>query len=245
MITLHVFGPGFGLPDPSPFVIKADVLLKLSGRPYEKKRADVRKAPKGKLPVIVDDGVAVPDSTFIRFHLEDKYGIDFDAGLSPAEKGAAWAVDKLLEDHLYWIEVKNRWMVDSNFDRGPRHFFKIVPAPVRPLVISMVRRRVNRNLWGQGLGRHTDAELLRLGTRGVDAIAQVLGDRPFMMGPKACGVDATAFAFVAGLLCPLFDSKLREHAETLGNLVAYRDRCMKLWYPEIADAAAAKAARGA
>ena len=29
MITLYAFGPQFGLPDPSPFVTKADVLLKM------------------------------------------------------------------------------------------------------------------------------------------------------------------------------------------------------------------------
>jgi|GEM_PF-5415914 len=31
MITLYSFGPAFGLPDPSPFVMKAEVLLKMSG----------------------------------------------------------------------------------------------------------------------------------------------------------------------------------------------------------------------
>lgn len=239
MITLHTFGPAFGLPDPSPFVTKAEVLLKLSGQPFETKRADVRKAPKGKLPVIVDSGVTIPDSTFIRFHLEDRYGVDFDAGLTPAEKGTAWAVEKLLEDHLYWIEMYNRWMVKANFEKGPRQFFNALPAPLRPLVIAMVGRQFKRNLWGQGLGRHSEAELLRLGKRGIEAVSQVLGDRPFVMGPKACGVDATAFAFIAGLLCPLFDSALREHAETLPNLVAYRDRGLKLWYPDLAAKAAA------
>ncbi len=34
MITLCTSGPMFGLPHPSPFVIKADVLLKMSGVEY-------------------------------------------------------------------------------------------------------------------------------------------------------------------------------------------------------------------
>ena len=34
MITLYTFGPAFGLPDPSPFVTKAEMLLKLAGLPY-------------------------------------------------------------------------------------------------------------------------------------------------------------------------------------------------------------------
>lgn len=245
MITLHVFGPAFGLPDPSMFVIKADVLLKLSGLPYEKKPADVRKAPKRKLPVIVDNGVPVPDSTFIRFHLEDKHGIDFDAGLTPAEKGSAWAFDKMLEDQLYWVTVRERWMDPVNFDRGPRNFFKPVPAPLRPLVIAMINRDVRRTLWGQGLGRHSDADMLRLAKRAVDSLSAMLGDKPFLMGRKACAVDATLFGWVASALCPLFRSAVRDHIETLPNLVAYRDRGMQLWYPEFANPAAAKAASGA
>ena len=31
MITLYTFGPKFGLPDPSPFCMKALVLLKMAG----------------------------------------------------------------------------------------------------------------------------------------------------------------------------------------------------------------------
>jgi len=34
-----------------------------------------------------------------------------------------------------------------------------------------------------------------------------------MMGAEPKGLDATAFAFVAGVLCPLFDTPLRSAAE--------------------------------
>ncbi len=34
MITLYSFGPFFGLPDASPFVMKGEMLLKLAGLPY-------------------------------------------------------------------------------------------------------------------------------------------------------------------------------------------------------------------
>src|SRR5436190_8140000 len=34
MITLYTFGPAFGLPDPSPFVTKVEVLLKMAGLAY-------------------------------------------------------------------------------------------------------------------------------------------------------------------------------------------------------------------
>ena len=70
MITLYTFGPQFGLPDPSPFVTKAEMLLKMSSLPYRTDSDGFRKAPKGKLPYIDDDGERIADSTFIRWHLE-------------------------------------------------------------------------------------------------------------------------------------------------------------------------------
>src|SRR5438445_637107 len=69
VITLYNFGPGFGLPDPSPFVMKVETLLKMAKLPYRTDTTGFAKAPKGKIPYIEDDGVVVPDSTFIRWHL--------------------------------------------------------------------------------------------------------------------------------------------------------------------------------
>lgn len=234
MITLYTFGPAFGLPDPSPFVTKADVLLKMSGLPYRTDTSGFKKAPKGKLPYIDDGGVIVSDSTFIRLHLERRYGIDFDAGLSPAERAVAWAFEKMCEEHLYFTLVHARWMIDENFDAGPRVFFDSAPAPLRPLICTMVRRQVRRNLHGQGLGRHSEDEMAQLATRDLIALADFLADKPYLMGGTPCGADATIFAFIAGTLCPVFKTPIRIAAELQPNLVAYRDRLMAKYYPELA-----------
>lgn len=231
MITLHTFGPMFGLPDPSPFVTKADVLLKMSGLPYRTVVGDLRKAPKGKLPYIDDDALVLGDSTLMRLHLEQRYGIDFDKSLSAAEKGIAWSVEKLLEDHLYWAMVQARWMDNRNFDKGPRRFFDAAPALIRPLVVNMVRRKVRGSLHAQGLGRHTDVEILAMAARGIDAVAAILGDKPFLMGTQACGADATVFAFMTGILARHFDTALRSHAEKHAQLAAYCDRMTQAFYP--------------
>lgn len=234
MIKLYGYGPAFGLPDPSPFVVKAEVLLKMAGVAYEMVRGDPRKAPKGKIPWIADDGRIVPDTSFIRFHLEDTRGVDFDKGLSAEQKGAAWAIEKMLEDHLYWLVVHDRWCDRENFDKGARHYFDSAPAPLRPIVIAMVGRQVRKTLHAQGLGRHSDAEREQLGRRAVDALAACLGDKPWLMGAEPCGADATAFAFVSSGLCPLFRSKIRDNMERHANLVAYSRRGMARWFPELA-----------
>ena len=129
MITLYTFGPFFGQPDASPFVIKAMLLLKMAGLDYKAQPAAPFKAPKGKLPYIDDDGEKVADSTFIRFHIEKKYGFDFDAGLTPEQKATGWALEKLCEDHLYWLVLAERWMDEGNFAKGPARFFDSAPAP--------------------------------------------------------------------------------------------------------------------
>ena len=43
MITFYNYGSMFCLPDPSPFVTKADVLLKMSGLPYVTDARGVRE----------------------------------------------------------------------------------------------------------------------------------------------------------------------------------------------------------
>jgi glutathione S-transferase len=231
MITLYTFGPMFGLPDPSPFVTKAEVLLKMSGVSYRCEPGGLRGAPKGKLPFIEEGGVKLADSTLIRMHLEERNGVDFDAHLSSEQKGIAWACEKMLEDHLYWAVLRWRWLDDASFEKGPARFFDTVPAPLRALVRRMVRKEIRKNLHAHGLGRHTLQDMERLTKRAIDALAAILGEHAYLLGAHACGADATAFAFTVGLLCPHFDNPLRKHAEQHANLVRYSERLRREFYP--------------
>jgi glutathione S-transferase len=229
MITLFSFGPYFGLPDGSPFVIKAMLLLKFAGVEYTEDRGGFGKAPKGKLPYINDDGLIVADSTFIRFHIEKKYGFDFDAGLTPEQGAVAWAIEKMCEEHLYFALLATRWLDDANFAKGPAQFFKAVPMPLRPIVQSLVRRKVEKTLKLQGFSRHTPAERDALAIADIDALATLIGDKAFLLGEKPCGADATVFAFVASVLTPVFDTQIRTAAERHPNLAAYKERITRLY----------------
>jgi glutathione S-transferase len=231
MITLYTFGPAFGLPDPSPFVMKADVLLKMAGLDYRTDTGGFGKAPKGKLPYIDDDGQRVADSTFIRWHIEKKYGFDFDRGLDPAQRAVAWAFEKMAEDQLYWTLVEARWN-EVNFDKGPVNFFRRVPAPMRPFVVAMVRRDLRKRMHGHGIGRHPRADIEALGARSLAAMADYLAEKTYFMGAEPTGVDATMFAFTIGALCPLFNTPLRSAAEQHANLRRYAERMMARYYPD-------------
>ena len=234
MITLYTFGPYFGLPDASPFVTKALLLLKIAGLPFEENRNGFAKAPKGKLPYIDDDSERIADTTFIRFHIEKKYGFDFDEGLSAEQRATGWALEKMCEDHLYWLAICDRWFDDANFQKGPAHFFDFAPAPIRPLIQAVIRRKVRRDAHAQGLSRHSKAERAELARRGMAAAATLLADKPFLFGDSPRGADATLGAFVMGLLCPFFESASRTEAESHPNLVAYRDRIASAYFPKLA-----------
>lgn len=206
------------------------LLLKLAGLPYRTDRNGYFRAPKGKLPYIDDDGTIIADSTFIRFHIEKKYGFDFDLGLTAEQKAAAWAVEKMCEDHLHLALLATRWLDEANFSKGPAQFFKALPLPIRPVVRHFMRRRVEKTLHLQGFGRHNWDERNQLAIKDIQALSDLIGAKGFLMGETPCGADATVFAYVGQFLTPVFDTPLHAAAEKCKNLVDYRDRILQRYF---------------
>ena len=241
MITLYGFGPAFGLPDPSPFVMKTDVQLKMSGLPYRFERGGPRGGPKGKVPYVEDGGVRIGDSTFIRDYIEETYGVDLDRALSSDERARAWAIERMLEDHLYFALIRARWLDDANFAKGPAHFFDALPEETREQSRNAAREGIRANLYFQGLGRHSEDEIVDLGVRTLGALSVILDGNEFLFGDEPSSADATAFGMVAGVLTPFFTTKLRERALGFRNLVEYGERMMWRYYPDFARTAVAAA----
>jgi glutathione S-transferase len=235
MIALYGFGPGASLPDLSPFVMKAMLLLKFAGLDFTVNTDGFSRAPKGKLPYIDDAGTIVADSTFIRFHIEQTRGFDFDAGLSTEQRAQAWAIEKMCEEHLLWIIARIRWLDDANMEGGLARIFEKAPAPARPLVKWILRRKIAKMLWAQGMGRHTAQDIDTLGARNMEALSTLLGDKTFLFGDTPRGADAALFAFIALTLDPYSNSSVRDAALAKPNLVAYRDRIMGAYFPQFAE----------
>lgn len=230
-ITLYATRPVFGLPDSSPFVMKTEVQLQMAGLAYDKVASIPPQAPNGKLPYLLDDGETISDSTFIRAHIEAKYGIDLDAGLDPRQRAEAWALERLLEDHLYFALVWFRWIDPDNFARGPSQFASGASEAEREQMRRTLQERKSADLRAQGIGRHDAGRIAWLGERSIDALARLLGDRRHLMGDTASGVDATALAMLAGVATPCFETPLRRAVETRSNLVDYVERMMRRYYP--------------
>lgn len=232
MITLYGGGPNFGLPEVSPYVTKTEVQLKMAGLAYRKAPAKPMDSPKGQVPFISDGGELVADSTFIRAYLEQKYGFDLDEGLTPVERSQSWAIERMIENHFGWTMAYTRWLMPENFAKGPARFFDDAPEHIRDELRQQVLGRVADALRAVGVGRHTPNEIIDLGDRSLLALSELLAEKHYFFGNRPSGVDATAFAMLAAVLTPYFDSPLRDRALQYLNLTAYVDRMMAQFYPE-------------
>jgi glutathione S-transferase len=211
-LILETAPPAFGIDSPSPFCLKAELLLEMSGLPHERRPSDPRKGPRGKIPFLHDGDRVIPDSRLIQRHLEEAHGVDFDGALTRAERARATAIRRLVEEHLYWAQVYFRW--ERHPDAVRRAFFGSLPGPLSHLVFAGVRRSVRGALRGHGLGRMTEAEVVLLATEDLTALATLV-EGPFVFGDRLTSIDATVAGLVVNLLAPELPGPLDGPSEPL------------------------------
>jgi len=225
MITLYQFSPALGVRCPSPLCMKLETYLRMTGLPYQvAANANVLKAPKKKLPYITDDGRTIADSGFIIDYLKETYGDPLDSRLSVKQKATMLGMRRLIEEHLYWIAFYFRWADDANWEIIKPIFFGDVPMPMRLVVPALVRRSSMRDLYGQGIGRHSREEVIALGQSNIRALSDFLSDQPYLMGDEPTSLDAVAYGMLSNLIEAEIDSPLKDFALGFDNLVAYFGR---------------------
>ncbi len=230
MLVLQSFPPVLGLRSASPFTVKAEALLALSGQRYEVQHvSDPRKAPRGKLPVLLDGESTIPDSAHIQTHLERVHGVDFDSHLDERERATATAFRRLVEHHLYFIAGHLRWEMHPEAVRDS--YFAMIPGPLRGIVFGMANRSVRKGMYLQGLGRHTREELVAFAQQDIEALSVELGDRDCFLGSRPASIDATVFGALHGILDCTLDTPLKAAAERRPNLRAYVDRMKARLFP--------------
>lgn len=228
---IQLFGsqPAWGNPDLSPFVAKLETWLRMAGLPYEKKRGNPPGAPKGKIPYVIVDGVKLGDSQKIIEELTQRHQVQLDAHLTPQQKATALAVRRMVEEGLYFVLMRARWIEPDGWVEQQKAFGGMVPAMIRPFLLPFIRGKVREKLDGQGTGRHSRDEALAIGVADLQALETILGDQPFLLGEQPTSVDATVYAFLSGAQKHPVDSPLRQAAST-PRLLAYVERMQaKYW----------------
>ena len=113
-----------------------------------------------------------------------------------SQRGCAQGLLRLLEENLYWVMVYSRWFEEANWKIFRPVLLGGVPAPARLLVSVAARRGVRRQLVGHGIGLHSRDEIYAIGERDLNAVADVLGDQPYLMGQEATRIDAAAYGLL-------------------------------------------------
>lgn len=224
------------LPNMSPFCVKLETYLRMANVPHEVKGGDPRKAPKGKIPYIVDEGATIGDSGLIIEHLKSKYGDPLDAGLSAKDRAFALATRRMIEEHTYFAVLYLRWSSANSFAYVSDFFKPILPPFVGGPIMGLIRKRVLASAHAQGMGRHKREEIIALAKTDIDAYSALLGESDFFLGDKPTSLDATMFGFLINAMWVPWDCELKTYANSKPNLVAYVERMKLKYWPELGAA---------
>jgi hypothetical protein len=191
---------------------------------------NLKKAPKGKLPFIVDGDITVADSQFIISYLQNKFHVELDSNLSDEQKGIAYLVGKSLDENLIWCLVYSRWVKDDTWPYIKEAFFGSMPFPLKVIVPVLARKGVINALQKQGLGKHSDEEIKIIANQTFKSLSEILGEKAYFFGKSPSTFDATAFGFLSQFISVSLNNPINELARNYGNLVVYCNNIKAKYY---------------
>lgn len=232
MITLFQFQRYWGLPNISPFCLKLETYLRLAKIPYQvTSTRNLARAPKNKLPYIKDGDLTLADTSQIIDYLKKKFGDPLDAHLNERQKAQGLAIQRLCEEHLYWVIVYSRWLDLNSTKLLKETIFAKAPALLKPIILKLIRKKTRKQLFEQGIGRHSPAEIYALGISDLEALANLLSGVPFLFGEAPTTYDVCVFAFLANIVFAPVNSPLKTCATQHPEFAAYCERIQQLAYP--------------
>ncbi|MBV9758231.1 MAG: glutathione S-transferase family protein [Alphaproteobacteria bacterium] len=229
MIELHQFPAAWGI-NPSPFCLKVEFYLRLAGIPYRSVVTMPFRAPRGKLPFIVDGGRRIPDSGHIVDHLRHTT-TDLDAGLDPQQLALGHLLRRTCEESLYFVLVYARWVDEAGWAVMRPALAAMLPPGLRAAIVPYARRVTRRALHAQGYGRHTPEEIYAMGAADLAAIETLLAGREFAVSDSPTSFDAAVYAVLLSILHPPIETPLKQSAQQHPDLLAYAARIARMLPP--------------
>ncbi len=233
MLRLYQLERTWGIPNLSHFCCKIETYLRIAGIEYEIKPTLPLTAPKGKLPYIEDNYTKLGDSQFIIHYLKANYK-NLDDALNNKEQALSLAMQRLLEENLYWATMYSRWQyTDENWQINKNAIFGVMPPVIRDIAATYFRNKINKQIYGHGIGRHKAEEIFKIGMLDINAISDFLGENNYFLGKNPSTLDASAFGILINTLgCPI-ESPLKDHGLSKNNLIDFIARIKSRYFSNL------------
>lgn len=140
------------------------------------------------------------------------------------------AIQRLIEENLYWAMVYDRWVRAENWPILKGSVLGEIAAPVRVLIAPMARRGVKKQLSCHGMGLHSDEDIQAIARRDLGALAGMLGDQDWFFGTEPTLADATVFSLLANIRHVEFTSPMQAMIAGHENLARHTDRFRDRFY---------------
>lgn len=228
-------------PDSSPACIKLLTFLKMTKNEFDLvplSEHGMNGSPKGKVPwahAAILGTKPMADSSLIMDALvrADPAKYDLDAHLTKEEHAMGTAFRIMLEESTYFAFAAVRWKTDE-FERcSVPLYFSSVPFLLRGLIAKQIRRKILRDLKGQGIGLLDDKEVLQKAEKEIRALSVFLGSKKYLLGNRLSSYDAAVYAYCAAMIQGDWQHPLIEAAKGCRNIVDYVARMRNEFWPEL------------
>jgi glutathione S-transferase len=235
-LRVFTFDSAWGLPTSGPFGLKLEACLRMLGVPYERVyELDNRKGPKRKSPWIEDGDLRMGDTEFILEHVQNRYGKELERDLSPLERARGHVLREMLEEHYHQV-FEYELASDEGFAQLRTMFEAHAPRLVVSVMAPLARRGLKKHLFERGIARHTPEQVVAKGCSDLDALSAWLGDREWFVADSPTKADASAFGMLAVTVRSPLATPVCTYARSKPNLVAFVDRALSHFFPELSRA---------
>ena len=189
----------------SPFCAKARMCLHVKGVPYRRVTVTASRLPElrqlnplGKVPVLIDRGRPIADSTAIARHLEAEHPDPPLLPSDPAARAYASLIEDWADEALYPAIGAFKWLDPANRTAAiERTVSELGGGVLRPLVARAAVRRITRRYAAWGYGPGSVAHFEERVREALEWIAELVGGRTFLLGRTLTIADVAVYAQLA------------------------------------------------
>ena len=124
------------------------------------------------------------------------------------QKAIAEAFRRMTEEHLCWTGVYNRFVDPLGKLFMMKAMFDGMPTEQAEAIFAVLQENAKKEMYGHGIGRHTQSDIYSFGKGDLDAISSYLGTKRYFFGEELTSVDVAIVPVVASLILTPIDTEI-------------------------------------